>query len=41
MRRWPGYTLSSLMDEDAQFLHRYWELATNDDLGKAADSSGE
>lgn len=35
MQRWPGYTLASLMAEDAQLLHQTWTLVTDDDLGKA------
>ena len=35
MQRWPGYTISSLLDEDAQLLYQFWDLVTNDDLGKA------
>lgn len=34
LRRWPGYTLSTLMDEDAQLLHQTLGLL-DPDLGKA------
>lgn len=40
MQRWPGYTLASLLDEDAQLLHQTWQLAMDDKLGEA-DPDGE
>jgi hypothetical protein len=37
MRRWPGYTLASLRQEDAHELYQTWQLVVNDKLGEADD----
>lgn len=40
MRRYPGYTLSVLLDEDAHELHQHIGLL-RPDLGKLKDDDGE